>query len=82
MYILPKFVNNIRCIELFQELDTYLKNVLDETVKTKVILNLLYINITSIQKHYNQIQVYLTYRLDCLDVLILSERIQTNVTIG
>lgn len=50
-----------------------MKIALEKTVRTKVILNLLYINIISIEKHCDQIQVYLTYRLDCLEVLILSE---------
>lgn len=59
--------------ESFSEWDQNWKDILADSVESKVALNLVHINVRSLHKHWNQLLVHLADRLDGLDVLILTE---------
>lgn len=59
--------------ETFSEWETHWKEAIVASPSTEVTLNMLHINIRSIQKHWNHLLVSLADHVDSLDILILTE---------
>lgn len=57
----------------FDDWDLSIQSRLADIDGGRMELNLLHINVRSVQKHWDQLNVYLQNRLACLDILILTE---------
>lgn len=65
-------ISDISSFNSFVHWDEYARRVMKEE-KTKEVLNIIHINVRSIKKNWDQLNVYLETRFNSLDILVITE---------